>query len=80
MQDVGYEYADYFAYVEVSDIPAFELNKTYDLKYNGSTVGSYSALTYVKDVLTIETDETLINTVTAFYRYHEAAVTYFNNN
>ena len=72
------DYPDYFAYVEVSDIPAYELNQKYDLKLNGATIGSYSALTYVKDVLTGgDSDETLINTVTAMYRYHEAAVDYF---
>ena len=70
-----------YAYVEVEGIPAYELNVTYDLVINNSTVGSYSALTYVKDVLTDETaDAILVNTVTAMYRYHKAAVAYFPSN
>ena len=74
-------YNDRYAYVEVKGIPAYELNNAYTLTVNEKDLGSYSALTYVKDVLTDETsEETLINTVTAMYRYHEAAVAYFANN
>ena len=73
-------YNDRYAYVEVKEIPAYELNNAYTLSVNGEDLGSYSALTYVKDVLTDEiSEETLVNTVTAMYRYHEAAFTYFNN-
>ena len=74
-------YNDYFAYVEVEGIPAYELNNSYTLIVNGTTLGSYSALTYIKDVLeNSPEDTTLCNTVTAMYRYHEAAVAYFPNN
>lgn len=73
-------YNDRYAYVEAEGIPAYDLNKAYTLTVNGKDLGSYSALTYVKDVLTDETaDETLAGTVTALYRYHEAAATYFND-
>ena len=73
-------YNDRYAYVEVKGIPAYELNNAYTLSVNGEDLGSYSALTYIKDVLTDEiSEETSVNTVTAMYRYHEAAFTYFNN-
>ena len=75
-------YNDWFCYVEVPEIPAYELNNAFTLSVNGTELGSYSALTYVKDVLTDNTlaeEDPLIYTVTAMYRYHQAAVTYFNN-
>lgn len=71
-----------YAYVEVEAIPAYELNNAYTLSFNDTDLGSYSALTYVKDVLTNQTiasGDPLINTVTAMYRYHQAAVIWFNN-
>ena len=68
-------------YVEVPSVPDYELNFSYKLNANGQSLGYYSALTYIKDVLTDEdSDATLVNTVTAMYRYHDAAVHYFNNN
>ena len=72
-----------YAYVEVPAIPAYELNYSYTLTVGDKNLGSYSALTYVKDVLTdneLKTDDPLVATVTAMYRYHEAAVAWFNNN
>lgn len=81
--DVTYNatnYNDWFAYVEVESIPAYELSNAYTLSVNSTNLGTYSALTYVKDVLeNSPEDTTLCNTVTAMYRYHKAAVTYFNN-
>ena len=73
--------SDTLACVEVKGIPAYELDYAYDLSVNGTPLGSYSALTYVKNVLTSGSpDEALIDTVTAMYRYHKAAVAYFSNN
>jgi hypothetical protein len=78
VQAEGFEGAEHFAYVEVKDIAAYDLNKAYTLSVDNTTLGSYSALTYIKDVLEDgSSDATLINTVTAMYRYHEAAVAYF---
>ena len=74
-------YNERYAYVEAEDIPAYELNNAYTLTVNGKDLGSYSALSYVRSVLTDETaDETPVDTVTAMYRYHEAAVAYFPMN
>ncbi|MBQ3330215.1 MAG: starch-binding protein [Ruminococcus sp.] len=79
-QAEGFEGADYFAYVEAAGIPAYELDTAYDLCYNETSLGEYSALTYVKDVLTDnDADETLVNTVTAMYRYHKAALDWYNS-
>ena len=70
-----------YAFVEVPAIPAYELNYEYTLTVGEENLGSYSALTYVKDVLeNSPNDTTLCNTVTAMYRYHEAAVAWFGNN
>ena len=72
-------YDDIYAYVEADGIPAYELNNVYSLSVGDKDLGSYSALTYVSDVLTKESvDETLADTVTALYRYHKAAVEYFS--
>ena len=74
-------YNNRYAYVEVEGIPAYELNNAYTLSVNGNGLGSYSALTYVKDVLTDEeSDSALTDTATALYRYHRAAVAYFPDN
>ncbi len=73
-------YDEHFAYVEVEGIPAYELDNAYTLSVNGIELGSYSVLTYVKDVLTDSAaDQTLKDTVTAMYRYHKAAVDWFDN-
>lgn len=67
-----------FAYVEVPGIPAYELYYKFELRAGGK-LGSFSALSYIKDVLTDDSsDPVLVNTVTAMYRYHEAAVDWFN--
>ena len=72
-------YDNNFAYVE-AELPAYELDRMYTLKVNGTDFGSYSALIYIKDVLSdANADETLKNTVTAMYRYHIAAVDWFDN-
>ena len=63
-------YNERYAYVEAEDIPAYELNNAYTLTVNGKDLGSYSALSYVRYVLTDETA----------YRYHEVAVAYFPMN
>ena len=72
-------YNDNYGYVEMT-YPAYEMNRAYTLSFNGTELGSYSALTYIKDVLSdANADETLKNTVTAMYRYHIAAVDWFDN-
>ena len=69
-----------YAYVEMKGIPANELNIAYELSVNGTMLGSYSVLNYIRDVLTDDSfDETLVDAMTAMYRYHEAAVAYFNH-
>ena len=68
-------------YIEVEDIPAFGLGDCYELKFGDTTLGSFSALSYVKDVLQNNNGaQPITDTVTALYRYHEAAVSYFNHN
>ena len=67
-------------YVDVPSIPAYELNFSYKLNANGQSLGYYSALTYIKHVLTADdSDATLVKTVTAMYHYHQAASCYFIN-
>ena len=71
-----------YAYVEVPAIPAYELNNVYTLTVGDKNLGSYSALTYVKDVLTdneLASDDPLVATATAIYRYHKAAVIWFSS-
>ena len=71
-----------YAYVEVPAIPAYELNNVYTLTVGDKNLGSYSALTYVKDVLTdneLASDDPLVATATAMYRYHKAAVIWFSS-
>ena len=81
IKEEAFKDAEYFAYVEVEDIAAFDLNKPYTLSVNGTDCGRYSALTYIKDVLEDDSsDFTLVNTVTAMYHCHQAAVAYFPNN
>lgn len=68
-------------YIEVGDIPAFGLGDCYELKFGDTTLGSFSALSYVKDVLQNNNGaQPITDTVTALYRYHEAAAAYFNHN
>ena len=68
-------------YIEVGDISAFELGDCYELKFGDTTLGSFSALSYVKDVLQNNNGaQPITDTVTALYRYHEAAAAYFNHN
>ena len=71
-----------YAYVEVPAVPAYELNNVYTLTVGDENLGSYSALTYVKDVLTdneLAVDDPLVATATAMYRYHKAAVIWFSS-
>ncbi len=66
-------------YIEVGDISAFELGDCYELKFGDTTLGSF--LSYVKDVLQNNNGaQPITDTVTALYRYHEAAAAYFNHN
>ena len=59
-------YNDYFAYVEVSNIASKNLSNAYTISYDGTSLGSYSPMTYVQDVLqNSPEDTTLCNTVTA---------------
>ncbi len=72
--------ADY-CYIEISDIASALLSECYELKFGDVTLDSFSALSYVKDVMQNNGGEQPItDTVTALYRYQEAAVAYFNNN
>ena len=74
-------YNDYYAYVEVDNIAANDLDRAYTFSYNGNSLGSYSPMNYVYDVLTNTPDNTtLCNTVTAMYRYNKAAIAYFSQN
>ncbi len=67
-------------YIEVGDISAFELGDCYELKFGDTTLGGFSALSYVKDVLQNNNGaQPITDTVTALYRYHEAAAAYFNH-
>lgn len=67
-------------YIEAGDISAFELGDCYELKFGDTTLGSFSALSYVKDVLQNNNGaQPITDTVTALYRYHEAAAAYFNH-
>ena len=73
-------YNNSYCYIDVSDIAASNLSKCYELKFGNTSLGSFSALSYAKDVLLNDNGEQPItNTVTALYRYNEAAVTYFNS-
>ena len=50
-------------------------------EFGDTTLGSFSALSYVKDVLQNNNGaQPITDTVTALYRYHEAAAAYFNHN
>ena len=73
-------YNNSYCYIEVSDIAASRLSECYELKFGDTSLGSFSSLSYVKDVLLNDNgDQPITNTVTALYRYNEAAVTYFNS-
>ncbi len=74
------DYNTDFWYVEVEDIPVSRLNECYALRFGDTTLGSFSALSYVKDVLQNDNGaQPIIDTVTALYRCHAAAVAYFNS-
>ena len=74
------DYNDQYCFIEVSDIPASGLDDLYELKFDSTSLGGFSALSYVKDVLLNDNgDQPITDTVTALYRYQEAAVTYFNS-
>ncbi len=74
------DYDDSYCYIEVSGIAAYDLNKRFELRYGDTTLGSYSALSYAKDVLQNDNGkQPITNTMTSLYRYHEAAVTYFDS-
>ncbi len=71
-------YKTNYVYIELTDIAAKKLGETNALTVGETRLGDFSALSYVKDVLTDETsDKTLTDAVTALYRYHEAAEAFF---
>lgn len=70
--------ADY-GYIEVTGIPASKLGENYELKYGDVSLGSFSAFSYVKDILLNVEDRVTEETVTTLYRYNEAAIEYFNS-
>ena len=74
------DYDDDYCYIEVTDIPASKLGENYELRYDDISLGSYSAFSYVKDVLRNDGGaQPITDTVTALYRYNEAAIKYFNS-
>lgn len=73
-------YNDRYVYVDIVNIRADDLDTTYALTVNGSDIGSYSVLSYVKDTLKNHSDEEQsCNTVSALYDFHLNAGTYFAN-
>ena len=77
MHPVYYYDGEKYAYVEYSDIAAKELSDPYQLSAAIYTA-DVSALAYVKNVLSDNSaDAQLKTTVTALYRYYEAAAAYF---
>ena len=65
-----------YVYIEMTGISATNLDTTYTLKVGENTLGSFSALSYVKDTLseTAESGDTALrNVCTALYRYNKAA-------
>ena len=65
-----------YVYIELTGISATNLDTTYTLKVGENTLGSFSALSYVKDTLseTAESGDTALrNVCTALYRYNKAA-------
>ena len=77
MHPVYYNDSEKYAYVEYSDIAAKELSDPYQLSAATYTA-DVSALAYVKNVLSDDSaDAQLKTTVTALYRYYEAAAAYF---
>ena len=73
-----YKNGSKYVYIEAVGIAANDLDQKYALSVGDTTLGEYSVLSYVKDVLTDDdTDAPLTNTVTALYRYNEAAKAFF---
>lgn len=65
-------------YIDISDIPAGELMKTYSTSIGGYTI-KYSPMTYVYTVLNSDSaSDSLKNTVKALYLYGQAALAYAN--
>ncbi len=65
-------------YVEVNNIAANDLKKEHALKIDKNYTITFSALTYVYNVLEKSNDEALRNAVKALYMYSQAADAYFN--
>ena len=74
-----YDYNADYSYIEVTNIPTSKLGENYELKYGDIYLGSFSTFSYVKDVLLNDNDRNLRQTVTALYRFNEAAIEYFNS-
>ena len=72
-QEAPYGDGTKYVYVEWTNIGTPELNQTEMLYGNNEELGEYSALSYVKAVLTGSTDDTLKSTVSTLYRFHKAA-------
>ena len=74
------DYNAEYCYIEVTDIPASKLGENYELKYGDVSLSSFSAFSYVKDVLQNDGGaQPITDTVTALYRYNEAAIKYFSS-
>lgn len=63
-------------YFEISDIGAGAIGDAQPLTVGNASLGSVSALSYVKAAITGNASETLKDTVSAFYGYYTAAIAY----
>ena len=72
-QEAPYGDGTKYVYVEWTNIGTPALDETEMLHGNNEELGEYSALSYVKAVLTGSTDDTLKSTVSTLYRFHKAA-------
>ena len=72
------DYNSRYVYIEIKNILADKLDTPYALTVNGIAIGTYSALSYIKDTLmNYSDDEQLCNTVSSLYDYHLKAKSYF---
>ena len=72
------DYNESYVYIELTGIAARELGDTHTLTVGDTVFGSFSALSYVKDVLTDGSSaDTLADAAAALYRYYEAAEVFF---
>lgn len=63
-------------YVDITDIPAHELDRAFTLTVSDTYSVKYSALNYVQSVISTQTDAKLVNLVKAIYNYYTEADAY----